>query len=50
MNYCDICYRESMTRLCAECANWDTYWNSLSPEGKREEVRMMDQYVGEKNE
>jgi hypothetical protein len=49
---CELCFDPAMVgdSRCADCARWGDYWESLTPEGKAEEIRMMDLHAMEERE
>lgn len=46
---CSLCGVEPATvdGHCAPCHDWSTYWNSLTPQEKRDEDQAMAEYVEE---
>ena len=49
MDECNMCYARPKADgdMCVECTEWSHYWNGLTSEQKRDEIRMMDAYVDE---
>jgi hypothetical protein len=49
MSTCALCHEATrQTRpdgLCDTCGAWSDYWNSLTAEQQRTEIRRMDEYV-----
>jgi hypothetical protein len=49
--YCDLCHEDVHTinplRQCLDCERQVAYWDSLTPEQRADEERMIAQYVAE---